>query len=54
LSSSHARLTFREGRCFIKDLDSANKTFVRIRDTEQLVHGDILLVGNKLIKVEIK
>jgi pSer/pThr/pTyr-binding forkhead associated (FHA) protein len=54
MSSVHARLFTREGRFFIKDMGSANKTYVRVRDAEALSAGDVLLIGNKLIKIDIR
>jgi pSer/pThr/pTyr-binding forkhead associated (FHA) protein len=54
MSSTHARLSFRDGRCLLKDLGSANKTYVKIKENEALSAGDVLLIGNKLIKVDIR
>ncbi|MBI5527041.1 MAG: FHA domain-containing protein [Deltaproteobacteria bacterium] len=54
MSAQHAKVIFRNGGCFIKDLGSANKTYVRIRDSETLAVGDVLLIGNKLIKIDIR
>ncbi|MFA6033448.1 MAG: FHA domain-containing protein [Myxococcota bacterium] len=54
MSSVHARLAFSNGRCVLKDLGSANRTYVRVKDAESLAAGDVLLIGNKLIKIDIR
>ena len=54
MSAVHAKVYFKNGSFFIKDMGSANKTYVRIRDAEMLAAGDVLLIGNKLIKIEIR
>jgi len=54
MSAVHAKVFFKNGGCYIKDMGSANKTYVRIREAEALAAGDILLIGNKLIKIDIR
>ena len=54
MSAVHAKIFFKDGGCYIKDMGSANKTYVRIREAEALAAGDILLIGNKLIKIDIR
>ncbi|KAF5318712.1 hypothetical protein D9619_010732 [Psilocybe cf. subviscida] len=51
LSSSHAELSFKNGKVYIKDLDSAFGTFVngsRISGETQLNSGDILSLGSPI------
>jgi pSer/pThr/pTyr-binding forkhead associated (FHA) protein len=53
LSPRHARIRV-EGDTFrIRDLDSVNGIFVRIRRPVDLVSGDVLLVGQQVLRFEI-
>lgn len=54
MSAQHAKLVYKNGGFAIRDLGSANKTYVRIRESEVLAVGDVLLIGNKLIKIDIR
>ena len=54
MSSKHAQIEMRESKFYLKDLGSSNGTFVRIRGTEKLNNGDILLIGLSLIRIEIR
>lgn len=54
MSSRHAQIEMRESRFFLKDLNSSNGTFIKIRGTEKLNNGDILLIGQSLIRIEIR
>jgi len=54
MSSMHARISMKGGRAFLKDLGSSNKTYIKIKDQMVLASGDVLLVGNKLIKIDIR
>ncbi|MCX7944903.1 MAG: FHA domain-containing protein [Deltaproteobacteria bacterium] len=54
MSSKHAQIEMRESRFFLKDLGSSNGTFIRIKGTEKLNNGDILLIGLSLIRIEIR
>lgn len=54
MSSKHAQIEMRESKFFLKDLGSSNGTFIRIRGTEKLNNGDILLIGLSLIRIEIR
>jgi len=47
LSSRHAVLEVDGSRCTVTDLDSTNGTFVAVRGEEEIVPGDVLLVGGK-------
>lgn len=53
LSPRHARLTSQGGRYFLKDLTSTNGIFVRIREKCRLHHGDILLVGQQVLRFDV-
>ena len=45
LSARHASLEVTDARCFVRDLESTNGTFVSVRDRQRLVPGDIVLAG---------
>jgi pSer/pThr/pTyr-binding forkhead associated (FHA) protein len=53
VSRQHARVTWENGTVQLADLDSKNGTFVRIDDEELLEHGDYLMFGAELMRVEI-
>jgi hypothetical protein len=52
MSASHCRIEELNGKLQLTDLNSRNGTFVRIAERE-LVHGDYLFIGKKLLRVEI-
>jgi pSer/pThr/pTyr-binding forkhead associated (FHA) protein len=49
----HARLTRRNGRYFIRDLESVNGVYVRLRSQERLQHADLVLVGLEVLRFEV-
>jgi len=49
----HARLTRRNGRFFVRDLESVNGVYVRLRATERLQHGDLVLIGLEVLRFEV-
>ena len=51
VSAAHAMMERRAGKCFIKDLNSENGTFIRIHDPVELIEGDCFLVGRTRISV---
>jgi pSer/pThr/pTyr-binding forkhead associated (FHA) protein len=53
VSPRHARLQFREGRFFIRDLESVNGVYVRLRAPERLHHADLVLVGLEVLRFEV-
>lgn len=52
VSPRHGRITHRNGRFFIRDLDSVNGVFVRLRAPAPLAHGDLVLVGLEVLRFE--
>ncbi|MBN2195908.1 MAG: FHA domain-containing protein [Polyangiaceae bacterium] len=52
VSPRHARLRRRDGRFSIRDLDSLNGVFVRIRRSEAIQNGDLLLIGLEVLRFE--
>jgi pSer/pThr/pTyr-binding forkhead associated (FHA) protein len=53
ISRRHAQLSFREGGGRIEDLGSSNGTFLRLRGPHTLVSGDLIRVGDELLRFEI-
>lgn len=49
----HARLTRRNGRFFVRDLESVNGVYVRLRAQERLQHGDLVLIGLEVLRFEV-
>ena len=37
----------------MKDLGSSNGTYLRVKESAPLNHGDFLLIGNQMLRVEI-
>jgi pSer/pThr/pTyr-binding forkhead associated (FHA) protein len=52
MSRRHARLTNRDGRAELQDLESSNGTFVRLRGERPLRRGDMVRMGNQLFRFE--
>ncbi len=52
VSSKHAMITVGEGALSVKDLGSANGTFVRIAGSAKVASGDLLLVGEQILRVD--
>ncbi len=53
LSPRHARLLQRDGGWSLLDLDSVNGIFLRIREPEDLTDGDMILIGQQVIRFEL-
>jgi pSer/pThr/pTyr-binding forkhead associated (FHA) protein len=53
VSARHARLSRRNGRFFVRDLESVNGVYVRLRAAERLQHADLVLVGLEVLRFEI-
>jgi len=52
VSSKHATITIGDGSMAVKDLGSANGTFVRINGQAAVNAGDLLLVGEQILRVD--
>jgi pSer/pThr/pTyr-binding forkhead associated (FHA) protein len=52
MSRRHATVSLRGESAHLEDLGSSNGTFVRLRDEHLLVHGDVLRMGNVLLRFE--
>jgi pSer/pThr/pTyr-binding forkhead associated (FHA) protein len=53
VSRRHAVLSIAGDRCLLRDLESANGTFLRIRKEAQLRPGDQLLLGTQQLRYEV-
>ncbi|MBI5608707.1 MAG: FHA domain-containing protein [Deltaproteobacteria bacterium] len=53
VSGSHAVVSERNGRCFLKDLVSSNGTFIRAKQDTPLRNGDLFLLGRNLLRVHL-
>lgn len=52
LSPRHAEIRHADGQLHLRDLDSANGVFWRLREDVELQHGDLLRVGQELLRYE--
>jgi len=53
VSARHACLTVTDAGVRLRDLGSSNGTFVRLRGAAALESGDLLLIGNHLLRVDV-
>ncbi len=53
VSGSHAVLSDRNGRGFLKDLVSSNGTFVKAKHETPLRNGDLFLLGRNLLRLHL-
>jgi pSer/pThr/pTyr-binding forkhead associated (FHA) protein len=53
LSPVHAQLDIRGGTAMIRDLDSLNGVFVKMTQEEELTNGQIIRIGQELIRFEV-
>ncbi|MDF1565106.1 MAG: FHA domain-containing protein [Deltaproteobacteria bacterium] len=55
VSTRHCELRIEGGRCWLKDYGSVNGTFIRLPASSErgLVHGDYLMLGQQVLRVEV-
>jgi hypothetical protein len=53
MSATHCKLEDTAGKLTLTDLNSRNGTYVRLKAEKELVSGDYLFIGRKLLRVEI-
>lgn len=53
VSPRHARVARRGERFFIRDLDSVNGVYVRLKQPEKLRHADLVLIGLEVLRFEV-
>ncbi len=52
VSSKHATLTIGEGTLHIRDMGSANGTYVRVSQAAKIQQGDLLLLGEQILRID--
>ena len=52
ISPRHANFFYRDGKLFVRDEDSTNGVFLRIRQPAQLDSGAVFLAGEQLLQIE--
>lgn len=52
VSTKHAKLTFHGGRIYLEDLSSLNGTFLSLREPHVLASGDVIRMGNEVLRFE--
>jgi pSer/pThr/pTyr-binding forkhead associated (FHA) protein len=53
MSRRHAQVSYRNGRGHLEDLGSSNGTFLRLRGPHGLSSGDLIRLGDELLRFEI-
>jgi pSer/pThr/pTyr-binding forkhead associated (FHA) protein len=53
ISGKHCVFLHQGADVVLQDLGSSNGTYVRVRGDAEVLHGDFLLVGNQMLRVEI-
>jgi pSer/pThr/pTyr-binding forkhead associated (FHA) protein len=53
LSRRHAQVSLKNGRPILADLESSNGTYVRLRSPHVLVPGDMIRLGDQLLRFEL-
>ncbi len=53
MSRRHAQIVYRNGKGMLEDLASSNGTFLRLRGPHGLVSGDLIRMGDELLRFEI-
>jgi len=53
MSRRHVQISFRNGRGHLEDLGSSNGTFLRLRGPHRLSSGDLIRMGDELLRFEI-
>ena len=53
MSRRHAQIVYRNGKGLLEDLASSNGTFLRLRGPHGLVSGDLIRMGDELLRFEI-
>lgn len=51
VSGTHARVSMRNGRHYLADLNSSNGTFIKIRGARDLASGTLVLMGQQLFRI---
>jgi pSer/pThr/pTyr-binding forkhead associated (FHA) protein len=52
VSTKHAKLSLHGGRFYLEDLSSLNGTFLSLREPHVLMSGDVIRMGNEVLRFE--
>jgi|GEM_PF-2527605 len=52
VSGKHASLSYKDGKCYLKDLASSNGSFVKVSE-HTIKDNDLVLIGKKLMRLEL-
>ena len=52
VSSKHATLLVGDGALRVKDMGSVNGTYVRVQGNAKIGHGDLLLLGEQILRID--
>ena len=53
MSRRHAQVSLRAGRGRLEDLGSSNGSFIRLRGPQNLGSGDLIRLGDELLRFEL-
>ena len=53
MSRRHAQILYRNGRGLLEDVGSSNGTFLRLRGPHGLASGDLIRLGDELLRFEV-
>ena len=53
VSERHAQLTNEGTHVTLEDLKSRNGTYFRVRHSTKLLHGDLILIGDQVLRIEL-
>ncbi len=53
VSGKHAKIYREDGEVYLRDLGSSNGSYIRIRKQREISHGDLVLVGQQLLRVTL-
>lgn len=53
-SARHGEVSLQAGLLLLRDLGSTNGVFLRLRAEQKLVHGDVLMIGQQRIRVDVR
>jgi pSer/pThr/pTyr-binding forkhead associated (FHA) protein len=54
MSGTHCKVeSLPTGKFTLTDLNSRNGTYIRLRDEQELKHGDYVFIGRKILRVEV-
>ena len=53
VSGTHCKVSTRDGRFFLRDLDSTNGSYLRVKAEGILAQGDLILLGQQLFKIDL-